>query len=520
MDISKDIYRTCQEPITISVYNGITNMYDNRQVPCGKCYHCKITRINEWVTRMVAESNYNKYVYFGSLTYNGLYPTIYNNDCLSIRSNFNKNKTYNDTPLILRKDHLQKFFKRLRKNTKVKFQYAACGEYGETYARPHFHYIIWSNTPISYKDIYKAWSAQDVKQPNKRRIIGKVEHRDIKNNPDPQYDDPDGTFAYKYVCKYIQKFDFNFDKLPNIKQHLINYYENFNYLTTTSNEMHYLSNRLDEYLKNKGIKDFNEYKKVFSPFFVCSKKPAIGFKYLQDNIGEFQKANFKLFGLPEDYVFPLYFIRKTKEKICPYKAQSTTNDGYTSFSRIPKMAALIEHIQNALLIGENTNQVVQLFWCSGDYFTLEEYGNIGDIQDIECRIDERDYYPKRTKSYRFQREYLGFVNVDTHVRYSFRYGKADCYFAMYNTADDSYIGNADIEDVKNLLIYYYDELKRKILLPILEKSKVSATAKTAEILQEYGSIENYEKARKKCIEQFNNNVKKRQQQYKLTKTFE
>jgi len=54
--------------------------------------------------------------------------------------------TYDDEHLPedygLHKKHLQDFFKRLRKNTKKKIKYYACGEYGEDYSRPHYHAII------------------------------------------------------------------------------------------------------------------------------------------------------------------------------------------------------------------------------------------------------------------------------------------------------------------------------------------------------------------------------------------
>lgn len=39
-------------------------------------------------------------------------------------------------------DHLQKFFKRLRKNTNQRFKYFACGEYGDINKRPHYHAIL------------------------------------------------------------------------------------------------------------------------------------------------------------------------------------------------------------------------------------------------------------------------------------------------------------------------------------------------------------------------------------------
>ena len=44
--------------------------------------------------------------------------------------------------LSIHKEELQKFFKRLRKNTGKKIRYFACGEYGEKTSRPHYHAII------------------------------------------------------------------------------------------------------------------------------------------------------------------------------------------------------------------------------------------------------------------------------------------------------------------------------------------------------------------------------------------
>lgn len=49
---------------------------------------------------------------------------------------------YLPTDNSIRKEHLQKFFKRLRKNTGAKMRYFACGEYGEKKSRPHYHAIL------------------------------------------------------------------------------------------------------------------------------------------------------------------------------------------------------------------------------------------------------------------------------------------------------------------------------------------------------------------------------------------
>lgn len=40
-------------------------------------------------------------------------------------------------------DEVQKFFKRLRKNTGLQFRYICCGEYGEHTYRPHYHVLLY-----------------------------------------------------------------------------------------------------------------------------------------------------------------------------------------------------------------------------------------------------------------------------------------------------------------------------------------------------------------------------------------
>lgn len=514
MDISKYIYSECQSPVKVKVYNGITNVYEEKEVPCGKCYHCKITRINEWVTRMVIQSNYSKYVYFGTLTYGSKQPHEYNNENLSYWTDFNKEKHLVLTPLVLRKDHVQKFLKRLRKNTGVKFQVAYCGEYGSMYNRPHYHYIIWSNQPISKLQVYKAWSVLSLDH-KKRYVLGRIEHRDIKNNSYPIAGDVDNTMVFKYVCKYVQKFDFKFEDLKTIKEHRITFIKLFDYGKVeckNSKKIDYLHDEFDSWIKEKQIKTWDDYKKVFCPFFHCSKKPAIGYQYLQDNLHEFQKCNFKLFGLQGDYIFPLYFIRKTKESICPLMAESETDSSKTSYSRLPKMAALLDNIMVVQQIAEDTEQIVNLFQSDNYHYTLQTQER---IIDGEYLYDDRDTQQCRNVHNRYTKAYFGFYDVAKKVRYSFR----GSYYAMYNTSTDSYIGKCSLEDAKNIITYYYEKLKHAILLPLLAKSKISADKKNA-LINDLGGEDKFREVKKRCVEQLNRNVSRRQSIYKQTKTFE
>lgn len=91
------------------------------EVPCMKCMNCRIRRTAEWTKRILDESE-GKESCFVTLTY----------DESKIPPDFS-----------LKKKDLQKFFKRLRKKLKEKtIKYYACGEYGDTTQRPHYHMII------------------------------------------------------------------------------------------------------------------------------------------------------------------------------------------------------------------------------------------------------------------------------------------------------------------------------------------------------------------------------------------
>lgn len=98
--------------------------------PCGKCIACRIAKAREWSLRLLAELSYWDKSVFLTLTYSDEYlPSDHS----------------------LHKEHLQKFFKRLRFYSDGPLKYYACGEYGDNKAnvdygtglgRPHYHAII------------------------------------------------------------------------------------------------------------------------------------------------------------------------------------------------------------------------------------------------------------------------------------------------------------------------------------------------------------------------------------------
>lgn len=93
---------------------------DRYTFKCGQCVECRLAYSREWAIRIVHEAQ-------------------------SHSANCMLNLTYDNEHLPpfgqLVKSDLQKFFKRLRKNTGP-FSYVAAGEYGDRSRRPHFHIAL------------------------------------------------------------------------------------------------------------------------------------------------------------------------------------------------------------------------------------------------------------------------------------------------------------------------------------------------------------------------------------------
>lgn len=92
------------------------------EYPCGKCVACRRSRTREWANRCIHELSFWKESIFLTLTYDDEhYPE---NGSLS-------------------KEDARNFLKRLRKSLEPKLiKYFGCGEYGEKYERPHYHFIL------------------------------------------------------------------------------------------------------------------------------------------------------------------------------------------------------------------------------------------------------------------------------------------------------------------------------------------------------------------------------------------
>jgi hypothetical protein len=98
---------------------------DPIDLPCGRCYGCRLEYSRQWAVRCHHEAQMHEHNSFLTLTYAPEYLPEDNS---------------------VHKEELQKFFKKLRRTLDYhqgkKIRYFACGEYGETLNRPHYHALI------------------------------------------------------------------------------------------------------------------------------------------------------------------------------------------------------------------------------------------------------------------------------------------------------------------------------------------------------------------------------------------
>lgn len=105
-------------------------------IPCGKCIGCRLEYSRQWANRCMLELQYHDSAYFVTLTYN--------NDHLpeNLIVDMDSGEIMQSPVHTLCKRDLQLFLKRLRRYSGQEIRFFACGEYGSTTFRPHYHLII------------------------------------------------------------------------------------------------------------------------------------------------------------------------------------------------------------------------------------------------------------------------------------------------------------------------------------------------------------------------------------------
>lgn len=254
----------CLSPIHLNA----TKSHPAMDVPCGKCVACLTNRRNEWQIRMIYQTRQFPCCYFVTLTYSDDTLPVFSSDHYKIwydHIGYSVDPEISDVikskigkPCFSIPD-VQKFIKRLRKSlAKVSLSYFCTAEYGENLHRPHYHLIVWLDSPLdwsSFKDfVGRSWFSGG-------EPLGRV-----------SVEAPRSLSAVaSYCCKYL------------------------------------LSLAAD---------DYTHYPKQLRPFNLCSRRPAIGFGALTSDLYEYYEAskdNESYPALSSDlrrYPFPRAFRRK------------------------------------------------------------------------------------------------------------------------------------------------------------------------------------------------------------------
>lgn len=205
-------------------------------IPCGRCIGCRLARSKQWADRAVLELQYHRSNYFLTLTYD--------DDHIPSNEFVCPDTGEIAESLTLKKEDLQKFWKRCRKNYPDNtFKYIGVGEYGSNTLRPHYHAIWFCDFDIPDLKFYK-FSATN-------QMIFESYLLDSLWKNGKVYIEEASWEAIAYVCRYVTK------KLYGKEAE---YYNTFN---------------------------------LVPEFLTCSLKPAIGKLYYDDHKDElFTKSKY------------------------------------------------------------------------------------------------------------------------------------------------------------------------------------------------------------------------------------
>lgn len=225
-------------------------------LPCGKCIGCRLDKSREWALRCMMElKSQEGLAFFLTLTYNeNKVPVSYYPDP----------DTGEALPCYtLRLDDLQRFWKRLRKALPdTKIRYFASGEYGKDTWRPHYHAIVYGFRPsdLVVTQVNETGNYYDSDKIRSIWANGNIVIADV-------------TFdTCAYVARYTAK-------------------------------------------KNMTIEDgFFEKHNLEKPFLVMSRRPGIGWSYMEEHRQYFELDRIYVGGEnPVDGTLPRSFLRKLEE---------------------------------------------------------------------------------------------------------------------------------------------------------------------------------------------------------------
>lgn len=165
------------------------------EVPCGKCWGCRLEYSKQWAMRCMLEAKDHENNQFITLTYDDEH--LPHNQIID----YDTGEVI--TQETLAPEDLQGFMKKLRRYYEYHFGYGrdkikfyACGEYGDRKGRPHYHAIIY-DLPIPDKKL-KCIDKKGSKVYTSE-IITKIWGKGIVGIADVTYE------SCAYVARYVMK---------------------------------------------------------------------------------------------------------------------------------------------------------------------------------------------------------------------------------------------------------------------------------------------------------------------------
>ncbi|QCS36172.1 replication initiator protein [Capybara microvirus Cap1_SP_147] len=250
VDIHDVPHKMYNEPVRSQLTKSIITSF--LEIPCGKCIECRLTYARQWANRCQVEADQYEKNCFITLTYSDDY-IHFNTFTDPVTGELKK------SPTLVKRD-IQNFMKRLRKKYGAGIRFFACGEYGETTHRPHYHLILF-NHDFNDKKLFKV----------------------SRGNP------------YYISDELSDLWPFGFSMIGDVSWQSCNY--------------------VARYITKKQYKKKNEEKDCiiynYEPEFVLmSRKPGIGLKYYEDNKQDFIRFNGVYLQNGRLFTPPRYFNKK------------------------------------------------------------------------------------------------------------------------------------------------------------------------------------------------------------------
>lgn len=157
-------------------------------VACGRCIGCRLENSRQWAVRCTHEAQLHEENCFLTLTYDD---------------------EHLPKDLSLKKDHVQKFIKRLRRKYPEKtIRYFYCGEYGENTDRPHYHICLFGIDFHHDRKFYR-FNSLDQRLYNSK-TLDRLWSKPLKegDRPSPIGHAVIGDLTYQsaaYVARYVTK---------------------------------------------------------------------------------------------------------------------------------------------------------------------------------------------------------------------------------------------------------------------------------------------------------------------------